>query len=292
MTYRTLDRLRGATQVAAILFLLAVPLLAVRGVYAVVGTLYSMSIGPVEIADPAMALQTILLAREVYVPLLVAAAIPVALALLLGRVFCSWVCPFNTLHDWLEAIRRRVFGRRRRTPAGAPANPAPRVYWAVFAGLLVLVLLTRLPLLVWLSAPGIISSQISHAVFGLGVGLELTLVGAVLTAEVAIGRRLWCKYACPVGATLALCRTPRTLRVVRDASACTCRPGGEACRVECPLGLQPDLQDIQPFCFNCGSCLRVCEKTKRSALRFAFGAGAGDAEGAKDPSRDAAALTT
>jgi ferredoxin-type protein NapH len=271
VTYRTLDRLRRITQVAALLFVAAIPVLGVLGIHKLLGTLYSVSIGPVDIVDPALALQTVLLSRELYVPLLLAAAIPAALALVFGRVFCSWACPFNTLHDWAASVRRRVVRRRPAAGAGVPANPRPVLYWGIFAGLLALVLATGLPLFVWLSPPGILTSQFSHAVFGLGVGLELGLVAALLVAEVTLARRWWCKYACPVGATLSLFRTPRTLRVVRDAAACTCRPGGEACRVECPLELKPDLVNIQPYCFNCGSCLRVCEKTKRSALRFSFG---------------------
>jgi ferredoxin-type protein NapH len=294
MTYRTLDRLRRGSQVAVLVFIVAVPVLGAMGVHAVVGTLYSMSIGPVDIADPAMTLQTTLLTRELFVPLLLAAAIPIVLAVAFGRIFCSWMCPFNTLHEWLESARRRLFGRRAVRRPSVPSNPRPLLYWGILAGLLMLVLLTDVPLLVWLSAPGIISSQVGHIVFRLGPGLELGLVAGVLVAEVALARRFWCKYACPVGATLSLFRTTRTLRVVRDASACTCRPGGEACRTTCPLGLLPDRDGIEPFCFNCGSCLRVCEKTKRSALRFSFGdAGAADAPaGAARPAQDAAALTT
>jgi ferredoxin-type protein NapH len=279
LSYRSLDRIRKGFQLFAVLFLVAVPVLNWMGVRWVVGTLYSISIGGLDIADPMMALQATLLTREVLVPLLLAAAIPVLLALVLGRVFCSWMCPFNTIQEWLDSARRRVFksrwlkARRRRVPR----NPRPTLYWAIFAGLLAAALLAGLPLLAWLSAPGILSTQVSHAVFGMGVGLELALVGGLVVGEFALARRVWCKYACPVGATLSLCRTPWTLRVVQDAEKCQCKTGAEACQIACPLGLTPLVGGLAPSCFNCGSCIAACEKMRRGALSFGFGVANGRA---------------
>jgi ferredoxin-type protein NapH len=270
--YRTLNRARRVAQVAMLAVLVAIPLLSAAGIHWLIGTLYALSIGPLDIADPAMALQTLLLTRSVYLPLLLAAALPVALALVLGRVFCSWLCPYNTLAEWADGLQRRFFRKRwarlrRRAPA---ANPRPAVYWGIFGGLLVLTLLAGLPLLAFLSAPGILSSQLSQAMLGAGVGLELALVGGVLAAEIAVARRFWCKYACPVGATLALCHTRWTLRIRREPAACACRVGGEACRAVCPLGLAPTAGEVHPYCFNCGACLAACEKVRNHALTFAF----------------------
>jgi ferredoxin-type protein NapH len=279
LSYRRLDRIRKGFQLFAVLFLVAVPVLNWMGVRWVVGTLYSISIGGLDIADPMMALQATLLTREVFVPLLLAAAIPVLLALVFGRVFCSWMCPFNTIQEWLDSARRRLFksrwlkSRRRR----APRNPRPVVYWSIFAGLLAAALLAGLPLLAWLSAPGILSTQVSHAVFGMGLGMELALVAGLVVGEFALARRVWCKYACPVGATLSLCRTPWTLRVVRDAEKCQCKTGGEACQIVCPLGLTPLAGGLAPSCFNCGSCIAACEKMRRGALSFGFGVANGRA---------------
>jgi ferredoxin-type protein NapH len=279
LSYRNLDRIRKGFQVFAVLFLVAVPVLNWMGVHLVVGTLYAISIGALDIADPMMALQATLLTREVFIPLLLAAAIPVLLALVFGRVFCSWMCPFNTIQEWLDSAKERLFKRRwlksRRRPARP--NPRPALYWGIYAGLVAVTLLVGLPLMAWLSAPGILSSQISHAVFGMGVGLELALVGGLVVGEFALARRVWCKYACPVGATLSLCRTPWTLQVVRDAEKCTCKSGSEACQIVCPLGLTPLAGGLAPSCYNCGSCIAACEKMRRGALSFGFGTANGRA---------------
>jgi ferredoxin-type protein NapH len=276
LSYRNLDRIRKGFQLFTVLFLVAVPVLNWMGVRWVVGTLYSISIGALDIADPMMAVQATLLTREVYIPLLLAAAIPALLALVLGRVFCSWMCPFNTIQEWLDAAKRRLFKRRwlkaRRRPR--EANPGPALYWGIYAGLLAMSLLVGLPILAWLSAPGLLSSQLSQAILGMGPGLELALVAGLVLGEFALARRVWCKYACPVGATLSLFRTPWTLRVVWDAEKCGCKVGAEACQVACSLGLTPLGGGLAPSCFNCGSCLTTCEKTRNGALGFAFGAAA------------------
>lgn len=285
LSYRGLERVRKAFQVFALLFLVAVPVLNWMGVRWFVGTLYSINIGGLDIADPMMALQATLLTREVYVPLLLAAAIPVLLALAFGRVFCSWMCPINAIQEWLESARRRLFRKswlrsRRRPPR---PNPRPALVWGLYGGLLLVTVLVGLPLLAWLSAPGILTSQISQAILGMGPGLELALVAGLLVGEFALARRVWCKVACPVGATLSLCRTPRTMRVVWDAETCGCRTGAEACRVACPLGLTPLRGDLAPSCFNCGSCIATCEKTRHGALSFRFG----EPAGAGSPARTA-----
>ena len=271
--YRRLELLRRATQLFSFAFLFALPVLVWQGVHWIVGSLYSISIGSLVIADPAMALQTTLLTREVYVPLLFAALLPAVLALVFGRVFCSWLCPYNTLLDWAERAWRRLRGKGwQKARLAAPShNPHPGFYWAVFAALVLAATVLGLPLLSYLSAPGILSTQISQTILGMGTGLEIGLVVLLLVAEVGLGRRFWCKYGCPVGATLSLFRTRRTLHVAHGPSHCTCPPGGEACRVACPLGLAPAAGDVRPYCYNCGSCLATCEKLQRNALHFRFG---------------------
>lgn len=272
-SYRTLNRTRQLFQLLAVVFLVAIPVLNWLGVHWLLGTLYSLSIGALDIADPAMAIQSVLLTGSVYVPLLLAAALPAVLALAFGRVFCSWVCPYNTLLDWLDrlesrVLRKRWVGKHRRDAGG---NPRRVIYWTIFGALLVAALAMGLPVLAYLSAPGILSSQLSQGILGMGVGLELALVALLLAAEVAIARRLWCTYACPVGAALSLFRVPWTLHVAHDEARCTCPAGAAPCSVACPLGLVPrEAGSLAPSCYNCGSCVAACEKSRRGALSFSF----------------------
>lgn len=271
--YQNLSRVRTGVQIFSVLFLFAVPVLNWLGVRWIIGTLYSISIGELDIADPAMALQTILLTKDVYLPLLIAAALPMVLAFVFGRIFCSWMCPQNTFSEWIALIQKRYFKKRwmQTHRAVIANNPHPAWYWSIFAGLVLLVVVTGLPLLSYLSMPGIISSQIAQSILGMGMGLEAALVVIILTAETVIARRFWCKYLCPVGAMLALFNARRTLRLHHDETLCDCKRDAEPCHYVCPLALAPKQAHVYPYCFNCGLCVAVCEKTGKRALTFRFG---------------------
>ncbi len=271
--YRHLNRIRYAAQIFSLLFLLAVPVLNWLGIHWIIGTLYSLSIGELDITDPVMAVQTILLTRAVYVPLLLAVAAPVLLALVFGRVFCSWMCPQNTFSEWIDLLQKRFFRARWRKvhAMNRGENPKPMLYWAIFAGLVVITAVIGLPLLSYLSLPGIISSQMAQTILGMGMGLEIGLVVLVLAIELVVARRFWCKYLCPVGAMLALFRTDKTMHLRHREAMCDCKSNLEPCHDVCPLHLSPKHGGVYPYCFNCGLCITVCEKTGNRALVFELG---------------------
>ncbi len=283
--YQRLNTARKAVQILSVLFLIAVPVLNWMGIHAILGTLYSISIGELDIVDPAMAFQTILLTREVYGPLLVAILVPIGLALVFGRVFCSWICPHNTISEWLDALHLRLSKKRWREahPARVQVNPHPVYTWGLLGVLALLMMVLGFPLLSYLSMPGIISSQISQAILGMGIGLELGLVVLVLVIEFVLFRRVWCAFLCPVGAVLSMFRTRYTLRVHHDAARCDCRQGSEPCHYLCPLDLAPKHAHLYPNCFNCGICVAMCEKLGKRALTFALGTNTEANDGETEP---------
>ncbi|MFZ0389197.1 MAG: 4Fe-4S binding protein [Calditrichia bacterium] len=264
--YHHLTQLRRIMQSAMLVVLIALPLLNKAGVHWLSGTLYSLRTGPVPIADPAMALQTFLLNRAIISELLIAVLLPAVLALALGRVFCSWLCPFDLLAAGLLKFRKP---QNRNGDGPRNRNPRARKYWLVFAALLLLIVISGVPLVVFLSMPGLISSQISDALFWGVIGIEASLIPAALLLEFFSGRRIWCKYICPVGAALALFRSPLTLKVDFQKQRCTCSPNHLPCNVACPLHLDPRRAGIYPYCYNCGDCINRCMGEGR-ALSFSF----------------------
>ncbi len=266
-----LQRWRRAVQALGLLLPVFIAILIHLGYRGLIGSYYSLSWGPVQVVDPAMALQTLLLSRAFTVTLLIGLVLPVLLALLFGRVFCGWACPYNTLMEMWQALERRLsperFRERRRRAAQA-GNPHPLWFWGMLAGLVLLTVLLGFPLLNYLSPPGLFSSQITQGILGMGVGLELALVGGLLFMEAALGRRWWCRQLCPVGAVLGIFRLPTTLAVVHDPDRCHCHILHEPCHQACPTDLVPKRAGIYPSCLNCGLCLRACERTGYGALEF------------------------
>jgi ferredoxin-type protein NapF len=124
MTYR---RLRGLRRACQLLFFTAFVALFALAVYPIRTPV------PPDIflrSDPLIALSTMVSLRRIVLPLLWF-ALPVAGAsIVLGRVFCGWVCPMGTAID----IGERVAHLRGRRPSQAP--PWRRLKFYVLVGLL------------------------------------------------------------------------------------------------------------------------------------------------------------
>ncbi|MFA5804427.1 MAG: 4Fe-4S binding protein [Melioribacteraceae bacterium] len=270
--YKTLNRTRKVVQLATLLFLFIVPILIFFEVRFIIGNLYSITVGGLDITDPSMVLQNILLARSFYVPLLISAIIPVIIAFLFGRIFCSWACPYNTILEEAERIYSKILAKfiMKRKAKQANKNPNPFIYWGIYLFLTLLALIIGIPLFTFLSAPGIISSQIAAGIIGNGIGLELTIVFAILLSEVIFGRRFWCKYVCPVGASFSLFGTKKTLHITYNELQCNCTIKLEPCSNSCPFNLVPKNSNLYPYCTNCGLCVKTCEKIGKGALSFSF----------------------
>ena len=246
--------LRRTAQILSLAGMVAVPLLNSRGISAVSGSFYSLEIGRLLLTDPLIAIQPLLATMTIDATLLASALIPAGLALVLGRVFCSWICPQNTLSELFDAVGARLGFVRFFAP-----GPVSLARYVVLAVILAIALLYGFPLASLLSAPGIISVQTARFIYEGTVGLELALIGGIILAEVFLVRRVWCNYLCPVGSMLCLFRFKKTMRVVMaEEEEHTCLHCRE-CAKACQLGLNPMGGEIAPQCHNCGACIDACQ---------------------------------
>jgi polyferredoxin len=157
-----------------------------------------------------------------------------ALALLAGRAFCGWICPLGGLIDLLDLAVgpvRRLLQRgawRHDRRAGVAPRGFARALTALppsifLLGLLVPSLFLAPPVLQALH-PNVWSVRIvSLSPVGLAFAAALLLAGLA-------GRRLWCRYLCPLGALYGLLARLAPLRLrIRSCSACGRCDG-------CPMG--------------------------------------------------------
>ncbi len=262
-----LTSVRRAVQVSTLALLVAIPLLNNAGISFITGTLYSLAIGPLWITDPLIGLQTFFTTMTVDTKMLLSVLIPLLTALTFGRVFCSWVCPQNLISEAVDSLAARAGVKR---PLQPPPTALPR--YIVLAAVMALTVLVGLPFASMLSAPGIISVQISRIVSERSAGLELGLIGIVVVVEMFLVRRAWCNYVCPVGGFLGLFRLKRTMNIcfaeTADHACGRCR----RCEQACQLGLDPMGGRMYPLCHNCGDCVVACGNVKgeQKPLSFRF----------------------
>jgi ferredoxin-type protein NapH len=192
--------------------------------------------------------------------------------ILLGRVFCAWVCP--------TVLVRRVWrgnGGLKSKRQAAPKGTIWAAYspYAVLGGVLLSSFLFRFPVFCVFCPIGLFFGFLFAAIRLFSPGLpspELVLFPVLLGHELWV-MKSWCRSICPQGALLSIIGNLNRLHLpaVRKDKCLT--SNGINCRVcerVCPEKV--DLNDIgDAFSPNsCTKCLECYEKCPARAVRIAI----------------------
>ncbi len=223
------------------------------------GWYQSLGIGKLWFVSPLEGLESLLISKSLYLPSLFGMFIPVLIALFLGRVFCSWICPISFLLELFDRLRRLL---AKRQFLQNRLLVAKRMLWFTLIAELLVSLVLGAPLFVFLSPPGLVGREIMMAVFFGKLALEGVLIVAVILLEL-LTRRFFCRTFCPLGGLLAFLGRKRSLRVHLHYSVCV---ACGRCGKTCPMGLQPNQgEGLSAYCWNCGECVDICPN---GALQF------------------------
>ncbi|ADU96398.1 4Fe-4S binding protein [Thermovibrio ammonificans] len=229
------------------------------------GWFQSLGVGNLWVVSPLEGVESILTAKAFYMPSLVGMVIPVALAFLMGRVFCSWMCPV----EFLSMLTDKVLGLVPKWGRKLKYRPdllrlAKRTLWFALIAELLVTMIIGYPMFVWWSPPGLIGRETMFYVFYKHITVEVWIVVVVLLMNL-FTRRFFCRYLCPLGATLALIGKWRQLVIRYDASRCV---GCKVCDSRCPMGIKPSVGESQSvYCWNCAECVDSCPT---NALNFVW----------------------
>jgi MauM/NapG family ferredoxin protein len=238
--------------------------------------------------DPLLALVTSVSARLIFASF-VFALITVAATVVLGRVFCGWVCPFGSVHQFFSfAFKRTKFLK-------PPKQDRTSLSWKYYILLAVLAgavfgldlagyldpfsFLTRAFAVSIFPAAAHALSSLNGIIYGLGltsVGrtlsqlLENWTLNATFVQGFAVGllflgalalnafkERFWCRMLCPTGALLGLLSRWNVFKLRIDAEKC----------IECGLCTQHCQTQANPFpnelwksaeCVYCETCAAIC----------------------------------
>lgn len=223
------------------------------------GSVWSMRLGGVSITDPLAAAEALAATKRVHTPLLISVLVPVILTLLLGKVFCSWICPGYVLFEVAGKLRK-VLGLADIRVGSVRFSHANK-YIFLLAGLLLAALVSA-PFFALIYPPALVSRVIHAWIFGTELAGMVILLAVIVAVEVFVSPRWWCRTICPGGALYGLLGWARPLRVELARNACT---GCQDCVPVCEAGINPITQSSTIECDNCGVCIRHCEP---AALRF------------------------
>lgn len=231
------------------------------------GTLWSMRVAGTDLSDPLAAAEMTATAKTIYVPMLLSVVIPVVITVILGKVFCSWVCPGNLLFELTGKLRALL--RFAELPPAEVRFSSNNKY--VFLGIgLLISSVVALPVFALIYPPAVISRVIHAWIFGTAMTGMLAILCGIIAIELFVSPRWWCRTMCPGGALYGILGWPRLWRVKLNPQRCT---GCRECEPVCEPGLNPVVESYGIECDNCGACIRGCPER---ALFYTIGLPARD----------------
>ncbi len=189
--------------------------------------------------------------------------------ILLGRVFCAWICP--------TVLLRRVFGDKSGLPraqqvASQGTDWGSYSSYAFLGGVLLASVLFRFPVFCFFCPIGLFFGALFAVVRLFSpdpLSLELVLFPVVLVLELWV-LKSWCRSICPLGALLSIIgNLNRFLVPVANKDKCLTTKGVncQVCRRACPEGI--DLVHPSRFAHHsCTKCLECYTRCPQKGIKF------------------------
>jgi polyferredoxin len=211
-----------------------------------------------------------------YIDLVIPFLIAVALVLLLGRIWCAWLCPLGLPQDLLSRLRARL-----RIPYYELSKTVSTVLHQMkYVGLFLIIIYTlalSIPLMglfYFKSALAIPYEQLdpNRALYvypQIALGLLPPTTVVPILSILTLGfflimcfkiRRFWC-HICPAGAFMSFFNTRALVHIKKDNSKCThCRICHRVCPTEVRKVYEERVEEnvTTPECIHCYSCVESC----------------------------------
>ena len=225
-------------------------------------------------------------AAEFYTNTIIMLLVVLALILILGRIWCSWLCPFGLIQEGLSHLRSMM------------GIPPVRISWKwrtilrrVKYAFIFFTVLISIP--IGISALGITGCQstlalpfcqicpakgfftLTQQIAGLepwGTTLPLIAIISLLIFLVSsfFVRMAFCRV-CPMGGLMALLSSKSMVYLRKDPDKCTkCR----ACLRVCPMDHEKVYEDMKNMdvagedCTLCGRCVEMCPEEGCLSMNF------------------------
>ncbi len=193
------------------------------------------------------------------------------MTMILGRVWCGWLCPQTTLSDLAEWFAVRL-GLQKKKNQLKERSVQKFVLQLTY---LFLAFLVSANLLWYFIEPRDFFAKLASGQLHYATWISLLLVALVIYLDLALIRRLMCSDFCPYGRFQTTLADQSTLTLHLPSEELDRCIECNSCVRVCPMEI--DIRrGYQIECINCGRCLDACRQvmTKRNQpglIRYTFG---------------------
>lgn len=183
--------------------------------------------------------------------------------LFFGRVFCGYFCPLGALQEFFRGLGRKLGIKKDLELPIIVDKYARYLKYLILA--LIIFFSYKLGDLVFrnydpYNALMHLGNEWEEKVYGYGI-LIILLVASLFT------KSFWCRYFCPLGATLGIFKKFSFFRIKRDKKTCiSCHH----CNHVCPAGLDVEEKDSvkSADCISCLNCVSECPESSLTISIF------------------------
>ena len=228
--------------------------------FILVGDLSSSKfLNTIPLSDPFAILQIYLASFSVDLQALIGALVVLFIyGILLGRAFCSWVCPVNLITDFAAFIRNKFNFKQSKY-----INLSKNTRYYLLALMLILSFVLSMPAFESISYISIVQRGIIF--FNTSWIIVAFLIFCI---DTFLGNRVVCSHICPLGAFYALISKFAFLKIKYDLKKCTkCFKCINICPEKQVLWMiaKQSSSVNSGECIRCGRCIEVCDD---DALNF------------------------
>ena len=179
-------------------------------------------------------------------------------AILLKRGFCSWVCPFGLLTEYLNRLHRFIFRKDVQIPRWLDYPLRSLKYLLLFFFIWAIIIKMNVrDLDYFIYSPYNMVADIKMLHFFKHISAFAFWVLVSLLVLSILIRNFWCRYLCPYGALLGGLSSISIFKIHRNENTCTqCRQCTRSCPVD--IKVHKTKSVISDECHACLKCVAVC----------------------------------
>jgi polyferredoxin len=203
-----------------------------------------------------------------FVPRILVSSLILAIGILIATLvmrkgFCGYVCPFGTLQEIVGKFKKSRLKLNKKLD-----RKARYIKYVILATILVGTAITST--LVFRNYDPFMT--FFH--FGKGIFWDFSpdefiehIIPFIILIAVIIGSlfidRIWCRYLCPLTATMSVFAFFGLNRIERNKRTCIdCKLCDKKCPMDVEVSTADEVEDLE--CINCNQCVNVCPKNSLS----------------------------